>query len=115
LKKIYKGENMSNPFPGVHRTTPVSDVPVIELRDWRVFELPDGDRHFVGWNLTESSGRTSSKIIEYNKETKTGITRSGRCYKLIDDSGINLDAMYVWEAWKHINGIDDATDVSDEY
>ncbi len=100
---------------GVHSTAPVDEVPEIELARWAVFQLPDGDRHFVGWNLTEGDGRASSKIVSYNKETKIGKTASGRTYKLIGESGIDMDALYVWSYWKIINNVSDEKNVSEEY
>lgn len=100
---------------GVHATAPVEEVPEIELARWAVLELPDGGRHFVGWNVTEGEGRVSSQIVSYNKETKIGKTRSGRTYQLVGESGVDLDALYVWNAWRHINDVDEYKDVSEEY
>src|SRR5277367_6572684 len=77
---------------GIWRTTPVADVPEIELRNWKVVEVASSkegmrnDRHFVGYNITEHEGRVSSKIIHWDRETRTGTTKSGRTYKLLDES-----------------------------
>jgi hypothetical protein len=125
IKIIRKGRRMSlnNVIPfeliegGLWKTTPVNDTPVIELERWTVVEVtpPGTDRHFVGYNITEGEGRTSSKIVSYNKETKTGTTRSGRKYRLIGESGIDGDALYVFTGWCRINGVESYKDVSDEY
>ena len=101
------------------RTTSVDETPVIELICWRVWELPDGDRHFNGYNVTEYEGRASSKIIEYDAQTGIGTTRSGRQYKLLGPTGYGNDivaagdAAYVWTGWCKINRVvpEEAKDV----
>ena len=50
----------------VWEATPVSDQPEIALQRWQVMQLPNGDRHFVGWNATEREGRASSKIVAFD-------------------------------------------------
>jgi hypothetical protein len=99
----------------IWKSTDVEDVPEIELIDWIVAELPDGSRHFIGYNITEMEGRVSSKIITYDKDTKIGITRSGRRYKLSGKSYLNSDAIYVWDYWKQVNDVIDWKDVSIDY
>lgn len=89
----------------------VEDEPEIILHRWVVFELPNGDRHFVGWC---GEGRVSSKIMEFDPITMRGVTRSSRVYQLMGPPGTNLDAMYVWGHWKRINGVTEAKDVSAE-
>ena len=90
---------------GIWATTPVSETPEIVLRSWRVMQLKDGDRHFVGYNVTEHEGRVSSKIVQFDKETMRGVTASGRVYQLEGPSGYNGDAIYTWNKWQAINGI----------
>ncbi len=90
-------------------TRPVDEIPEIQLIDWDVRELPDGDRHFVGWNITEMEGRVSSKIVTFDQRYMTGVTRSGRVYQLVRSPGYNSDAEYVWQAWCRINNVDPAT------
>lgn len=93
----------------------VQDVPGLAMSHWSVRELPDGDRHFVGYNLTEGEGRVSSKILSFDPRTMTGTTRSGRKYTLLGTPGVNMDAEYVWEGWARINSVKTFEDVSDEY
>jgi len=90
-------------------TRPVDEIPELELIDWDVRELPDGDRHFVGWNITEREGRVSSKIVTFDPHNMTGVTNSGRIYKLLRKPGYNSDAEYVWRSWCRINNVDPAT------
>lgn len=100
----------------VWRTRPVDEVPSIVLENWRVMELDDGDRHFVGYNVTEGSGRVSSKIETFDKETMRGTTRSGRVYELRGPTGWDSDAAYVWANWLALNslGPERYKDVSEE-
>lgn len=95
-------------------TRPVEDVPLIQLAQWAIMELPDGDRHFIGWNL-EGEGRASSRIETFDPETMKGITRSGRVYKLIGPPSFNKDAQYVWANWCAINRVNEFKNVSSEY
>lgn len=106
----------------VWKTAPVEEEPVITLGSWWVFAAPspDGketDHHFAGYNLGEGSGRISSKIVSFDIETRTGITRSGRKYQLVGSPGYNSDARYVFARWLRINNLDvaDTTDVTQEY
>lgn len=107
---------------GVWKTSSVEETPTIELSRWVVYEVPaptgrenSKDHHFCGWNVTEGEGRVSSKIVAWNRETRTGITRSDRKYKLVGESALNMDAAYVWERWKQINSITEFVDVSALY
>lgn len=100
-------------------TTPVDEVPQIQLRSWKVYEVssdlwPEKTRHFVGWNITEGEGRVSSSIVEFDKDTMRGRTASGRVYELIGQSGYNSDAAYTWNRWCKINSIDTIEEVQVE-
>ena len=92
----------------------LTEVPEIELTNWQVMQLPHGDRHFVGWNVTEREGRVSSKIIEFDAATRRGRTRSGRIYQLRGPTGHDGDGAYTWSRWMQRNGSVDCTDVSGE-
>lgn len=89
----------------IWRTIPVKDQPHITLAQWQVFELPNGDRHFCGYHYLGREGRVSSRIEDFDPETMTGRTRSGRVYKLAGEPGLNHDALYVWGRWQEINGV----------
>lgn len=93
---------------------PVYVDPEIRLASWRVYALPNGDHHFVGWNL-DGEGRVSSKIVSFDPTTRIGITRSGRAYELVGDPGNDSDALYTWGAWKRFNNSESCTDVTDQY
>jgi hypothetical protein len=93
----------------------VETEPTIKPIFWRVVDIK-GDRHIVCYHFGE--GRTSSKIIDWNKETRVATTRSGRKYTLNKDSyGIHSDANYVFYNWKYMNNVFDVDviEVGDEY
>ena len=92
----------------------LTEVPQIELTSWQVMQLPHGDRHFVGWNVTEREGRVSSKIVEFDAVTRRGRTHSGRVYQLCGPAGHDGDGSYTWSRWMQRNAAADCTDVSDE-
>lgn len=84
----------------IYKPSPISITPELVLVSWKVFEVSSDywesiSRHFVGYNITERSGRVSSEIKKFNKRTRIGTTRSGRSYLLQGPDGIDLDAMYV--------------------
>ena len=80
--------------------------PMVILSNWSIMELNDGSRHFVGYNVLLKEGRVSSAIQTFDKNTMSGITNSGRVYKLDGSAGCNNDAHYVWQQWCNINSID---------
>ena len=90
----------------------LTDIPEIELTSWQVMQLPQGARHFVGWNVTEREGRVSSKIVEFDAATRRGRTNSGRVYQLRGRTGHDGDGSYTWGRWMQRNGAVDCTDVS---
>lgn len=97
----------------VWRTIPVETEPQINLEYWTIRELPNGDRHFTGYNFYGREGRVSSKILEFDPQNKRGKTSSGRVYQLDGNTGNHPDAEYVWNIWKEVNSADEYEDVSD--
>lgn len=83
----------------------VAEVPELILSAWQIVETDNGERHFVGYNVTDREGRTSSAIEQFDPATLRGITRSGRVYQFRGNPGIDEDAMYVWTRWCHLNGV----------
>lgn len=99
---------------------PVEAEPETKLSQWRIFKVLAKDgfpetTHFVGYTGWE--GRVCSAVQTYDPNTKRGVTRSGRVYELVGDSGYNSDAMYVWSAWRNRNGLseDDVIDITEVY
>ena len=102
----------------IWKTTPVDQVPQIKLASWGIYEVasnawPEKTRHFVGYNLTEREGRTSSAIVEFDPVTKRGVTESGRVYELVGDAGHNGDGIYTFNQWCRINKISHSENISD--
>jgi hypothetical protein len=77
-------------------------------------QLPNGDRHFVGWNMTEGEGRASSTIVEFDPTTRRGRTAALRVYVLRGRTAPDPDGAHCWRRWMRISGVVDCTDVSDE-
>jgi hypothetical protein len=93
-------------------TAPVIDSPTLVLIIYRILETDKGDRHFVGYNLSDREGRVSTPIDNFDLATLTGRTRSGRTYQLRDRPGVDADAMYVWQDWCRVNGVQSWVDVT---
>lgn len=92
----------------IWRVAPVNEQPEIVLWGWTVYEVQsafeDGPtRHFVGYNVYDREGRTSTKIVEFDPVTKRGVTASGRVYQLEGEPGYNSDAYYVFNMWCSVN------------
>lgn len=101
----------------IWKTTSVDQVPNIKLASWRIYEVssdscPDKTRHFVGYNLTEQEGRTSSAIVEFDPVTKRGRTQSGRIYELVGEAGHSGDGIYTFTRWSEINKISQCEEVT---
>jgi hypothetical protein len=114
LKRII-AEAMSN---SVWIPASITDEPETRLTQWRIFRVSGdfdqtGDTiHFVGYAGYE--GRVCSPVQKFDSSTKKGITRSGRIYELVGNSGHNNDAMHVWNTWLKMHGnppIEDLTDI----
>lgn len=91
------------------------DQPEIILKRWKVMQLPNGDRHFVGWNAGDREGRASTKIISFDPVTRCGKTESGRLYELEGQSGRDGDGMHTWARWMKVNNVKEFIDMSFEY
>lgn len=99
----------------IWRVSAVSEQPEILLCSWTVYETERGERHFVGKNMEEGTGRVSSAIANYDVLSKTGTTRSGRRYVLHGGPGIDDNAAHTWEVWKIVNKVTLVINVSAEY
>jgi hypothetical protein len=98
----------------VWNVAPVSAVPQVKLTRWQVMLLPNGDRHFVGWDTADRQGRASTKVVEFDAATARGRTASGRVYELIGPPGNSGDAMHTWRRRMELSGAEGFIDVSAE-
>ncbi len=89
------------------------EEPEVTLVRWQVMEIEAGTRHFVGYNLRLREGRVSSPIQTFDPKRLTGMTRSGRIYKLIGEPDVDPDAECTWYGWMRVNGVKRFEDVTD--
>ncbi len=90
----------------IWRPTAAKLEPETELSHWQILHDPESNEYyFSGW--TGYEGRHSSKIVEFDFQTLSGRTRSGRIYRLINGyRGWNADVAYVVRRWQRINFCD---------
>lgn len=104
---------MSSPGgPSVWTIASVKDEPETTLTNWQVLELPNGDRHLVGYAVEDREGRVSSRVQVFDNKSLCGVTSSGRVYRLKGRPGIDKDAECVWRTWARINQASQFSDVS---
>ena len=75
--------------------------------------LEETTQHLVG--VVDGYGRVCSPIQEFDRETMTVTTRSGKLYELVGEPGLDMDAAYVFANWCQMNGVTEVTDVTDQY
>jgi hypothetical protein len=80
---------------------------------WRVLEINDGTRHFVGVDDRRLSGRVSSAVVAFDNQTLRGQSLSGRVYPLIGNPGRSENADYVWQQWCAVNEVQSFADVTE--
>lgn len=97
----------------IWKPLPVSELSVIPLSRWRIFELSDGTRHFVGTDMFDRSGRVSSPIVAFDAATMRGTTQTGRIYELVGQQGWSLQAEYVWKRWCELYDVTSYSDVTE--
>ena len=99
---------------GVWKTVRVHEQPSLTLVRWQVMQLPNGDRHFVGYAVENKEGRASTAVTTFDATSLKGVTASGRVYKLSGRPGHDGDAENVWHAWTRIKEAPEWTDITAE-
>lgn len=99
---------------------PIDQEPEETMVFWSVREVTfdqgtDRSQHLVGYIQRKGIGRVTSAIQEFDRNTMTIKTLSGRIYHLEGHPGFNSGAEYVWSHWKSFNGAKDETDVTNQY
>jgi hypothetical protein len=95
--------------------------PETKLIDWQVYkvyldQMSEYTIHFIGYTFGEyGEGRVCSPVIEFDKNTMRGVTRSGRVYELVGKPGSNRDAQYVWHRWLGLNGSPEFVCITNEF
>ena len=90
----------------------VEDEPEATLTSWQVLELPNGDRHLVGYAVEDREGRVSSSVQVFDSKSLCAVTSSGRVYRLKGRPGVDKQAQLVWRTWARINQTSQFTDIS---
>ncbi|HDR9355876.1 hypothetical protein [Burkholderia multivorans] len=96
----------------IWKPLPVSELSTIPLSRWRIFELSDGTRHFVGVDMWDRSGRVSSPIATFDPVAMRGTTYTGRIYELVGKPSEALQAEYVWKRWCELYEVTSYADVT---
>lgn len=110
----------ANIFMPIFSIAPIEQEPEETIVFWSVREVifgqeADKSHHLVGYIHREHSGRVTSAIQEFDRDSMTVKTKSGRVYFLKGQPGFNADAEYVWNKWKAINDARDEVDVTNQY
>jgi len=89
------------------------------LRRWRVIEIETQDgtrsRHVWGHDVTHDLGRASTAIMDFNLNTMTATTRSGRNYRLVGLPGNSRLGKHAWSSWCSTHGVVSEVDITNEY
>ena len=93
-------------------TRPVSEQGELALRNWKVLQLPNGERHLIGYCVENREGRVSSVVREIDYGSLTAVTRAGRKYVLHGLPGVDLDAQHVWKRGAAFNAVRSWEDVT---
>ena len=83
------------------------------VREVSSFLDEETTQHLVG--VVDGYGRVCSPIQEFDRETMTVTTQSGKLYELVGEPGLDMDAAYVFANWCRMNGVTEVTDVTDQY
>jgi hypothetical protein len=73
----------------------------------------NGERHFVGVDMFDSSGRVSSPIVSFDRVALEGTTQTRRICELVGKSGSSFDVDYVWTLWCELYEVTAFTDVTE--
>ena len=87
----------------------------VQMSAWSVREVSsplddETTQHLVG--VVDGLGRVCSPIQEFDRETMTVTTRSGKLYELIGPPGVDIDAEYVFKNWCRMNGVTELINVT---
>jgi hypothetical protein len=90
-----------------------SESPKIPLSRWRIFETEDGNWHFVGVDMFDSSLRLSSQTVSFDPVTMQGTTQTGRIYELVGRKGSSLNVENVWTGWYELYEVTSYIDITE--
>lgn len=90
----------------IWKSGPVEDMTEMPLLSWSIWETDSGTRNFVGYFVPRQQGRISTRIVGLSVRTRTGVTMSGRQYRLEGGAGVDSDGDYVWNTVAQLRGIE---------
>ena len=73
---------------------PAEQVKLVNLDCYNIIEW-EGGTHFIGNDMDRYGARVSTKIQEYDEETKRGMSASKTMYQLHGYPGLDADARYL--------------------
>jgi hypothetical protein len=105
---------------------PVFNIPTLSSESnseetmilWSVYEISDGGnkyRHLVGYVPDRQTGRVTSAIQHFDKNSMRLKTESGRVYRLDGEPALKEEMRPVWTEWKNKYNIDNDIDVTHQY
>ncbi len=102
--------------PGLMVAPPQGEA---SLRRWSVGEVVSQtgvrSRHVYGHDVTHGGGRTSSSIRNFDPQTMTLWTKSGRRYTLLGLPGHSRLGDHAWKTWCRAAEVVSQIDVTHEY
>jgi hypothetical protein len=92
---------------------PVSEQPYVRLSRWAIHKVDDA-LYLIGWNIERDSPRLTSHIVQFDRQTRTVITSSGRCYQLVGNPGADPMTQLAWEVQCRLCSLATSSDVTQE-
>jgi hypothetical protein len=71
----------------------------LALANWRILRSGRGDRHFVGILVGSGQRHASLAITRLDLSTMTGVTRTGRTYRLVGLPAADDTSLQSWSKW----------------
>lgn len=89
----------------IWRTEPIDDEPEMRLSPCRILELPNGDRHFCGYDARRRAACVSQRISAFDPRRRRGATKAGRVYELAEPGQLNHAAEAALGEWLSLRGV----------
>jgi len=92
----------------------INDEPIVSLTHWMVC-LADGEPVFVGRRTDRVTVRITTRIVVFEPNMSTGVTMSGRVYKLVGPPGLEQRDIDEFNGFCVITGIQHWQDITDSF
>lgn len=92
------------------------DEQKITMTDWRVFDLMDGHRHIVGFDVEHGARRVSSVVQAFDSLTLEALVETGYRYVLKGGPGPDehQDCEHTWVRWTLVHACRDWSDQTEK-